>query len=389
MKAGQFSSQPHLYVRVSELPICYFRFVKTTFSILMAGLLVASCGNKEESILPRTGPIVEAVYSSGIIKAAQQYNVVSQVNGVLHEVLVSAGDTVAKNQPLFVLRDIQAQLNNQNALILLQLSKAQASPRSERIAELEEQVRLAKVAFELDSTLFEKQSRLWDQGIGSQLELEQRQLAMTSSRANLTNARSRLGDVRRQLESAYQQAEVNYRKSQEALREYIVRSAIDGLVYDISREPGELITTQTPLAVIGSHSQFIIELQVDENDIARVREKQAVRVTLESYPGEVFPAKVTRINPIMNSRTRTFVVEARFEVAPPRLYPFLTVEANIISKEKKNALIIPINYLYNDIYIITSSFDTLEVKTGLRDLEKTEIISGIDSTTRLIKPVAR
>jgi len=364
----------------------YFRRVKQFPLLLVLIQTWSGCKNEPGSIVPLSGPIVEAVYSSGTIKAAQQYTVVSQVNGVLHEVLVQAGDTVSRDQPLFVLRDIQAQLNNQNALILLQLSKAQASPRSERLTELEEQVQLARASSELDSTLLERQTRLWDQGIGSQLELEQRQLAHTQSRANLNNAEGRLIDIKRQLESAFQQAEVNFKKSQEALREYVVRSAIDGMVYDIQREPGELITVQTPLAIVGSHSLFVVELQVDEYDISRVREKMPVKVTLESYPNEVFDARVSRINPIMNARSRTFVVEAVFESAPPRLYPFLTAEANIISKEKPRALTIPLAYLFKDTYVITSGYDTVEVRTGLRDLEKVEIISGLDSASRIIKP---
>jgi HlyD family secretion protein len=309
--------------------------VKIPTILLISLVFLASCNTGPEAISPSSGPIVEAVYASGVIKADHQYNVFPQVNGVLHEVLVEAGDTVKKDQPLFVLRDIQAQLNNQNALILLQLSKAQASPKSERITELEEQVRVAEAAFELDSTLLDRQTRLWEQGIGSQLELEQRQLALTSSQTGLAGARSRLQDVRRQLESAYQQAEVNYRRSLDALSEYVVKSAIDGMIYNIEREKGELITTQTPLGLIGDHSGFLIEMQVDEFDIARIALNQRVQVTLESYPDEVFEAKVTRINPAMNARSRTFVVEARFGSPPPRLYPFLTAEANIVVKEKR------------------------------------------------------
>ena len=358
------------------------------FTALLTALAIA-CKSEPDFITPSSSPITESVYASGVVKAENQYTIFSQVNGVLHEILVEAGDTVVKDQPLFVLRDIQAQLNNQNALILLQLSKAQASPKSDKLRELDEQVKVARAAYELDSTLFEKQQRLWEQGVGSQLELEQRELAATASATALEQARSRLSDVRKQLDAAYQQAEVNYKRSEDALNEYVVKSALNGLLYDVQRETGELITTQTPLAVAGSADKFIIELQVDEFDISKIQKEQLVKVTMESYPDEVFEARITRINPIMNERSRTFVVEAAFITPPARLYPFLTTEANIIISQKERALTIPIAYLLNDKYVINTEQDTVEIVPGLRDAEKVEIVSGIDSTAQLIKPEAR
>lgn len=359
--------------------------------LLFAAILTAfaiSCNSEPDSIAPISSPITESVYASGVVKAENQYTIFSQVNGVLHEILIEAGDTVVKDQPLFVLRDIQAQLNNQNALILLQLSKAQASPKSDKLRELDEQVKVARAAYELDSTLLEKQQRLWEQGVGSQLELEQRELAATASVTAFEQAKSRYSDVRRQLDAAYQQAEVNYKRSEDALNEYVVKSALNGLLYDVQRETGELITTQTPLAVAGSADKFIIELQVDEFDIRKIQKDQLVEVTMESYPDEVFEAQITRINPIMNERSRTFVVEAAFVTPPTRLYPFLTAEANIVISQKERALTIPIAYLLDDKYVINAEQDTIEIVTGLRDAEKVEIVTGIDSTAQLIKPEA-
>lgn len=378
----------HILHRTNAGP-AYFSLVRIILPALLILTAAPGCKPGDDTLQPSATPITESVYASGVVKAEQQYTIFSQVNGVLHEILVEAGDTVLKDQPLFVLRDIQAQLNNQNALILLQLSKAQASPRSEKLRELEEQVRVAKAAHDLDSTLLERQQRLWDQGVGSQLELEQRELAETSSATALDQARSRYADIRRQLDAAYQQAEVNYRKSEEALNEFVVRSAVNGLLYDVQRETGELITTQTPLGVAGSAELFLLELQVDEFDISRIQKGQKVKVTMESYPDEVFEAEVSRINPIMNERSRAFVVEALFITPPPRLYPFLTAEANIIIREKERALTIPLAYLLDDRFVITATGDTTEVKTGLRDAEQVEILAGIDSTSRLLKPESR
>jgi multidrug efflux pump subunit AcrA (membrane-fusion protein) len=157
------------------------------------------------------------------------------------------------------------------------------------------------------------------------------------------------------------------------------------VVYDLLVEPGELATPQQPVAVIGSATDLYLELEVDERDIARVKVGQEVTVALELYE-EVFPAMVTRIVPLMDARTRTFTVEARFTMLPPQLYPNLTVEANIILERKARALTIPASYLLPGDTVLTGTGQRTAVRVGLRDLERVEVLSGIDSTTVLYRP---
>ncbi len=88
----------------------------------------------------------------------------------------------------------------------------------------------------------------------------------------------------------------------------------------------------------------------------------------------------------MNERTKTFMVEALFTKAPKILYPNLTVEANIVIQTKKNALTIPRNVLNNDNTVTKSNGDKVQVKTGLKDYNKVEILSGISASDELIIP---
>jgi len=128
-------------------------------------------------------------------------------------------------------------------------------------------------------------------------------------------------------------------------------------------------------------------MQVDENDILLIKNGQKVLVNLDSYKGKVFEAVVTRINPLMNERNKTFLVEAEFTQKPERVYPNITFEANIIIQEKSGALLIPRTYLLKDSLVIKSSGDTVPVKTGLKDYQKVEILSGIKQDDELVKPV--
>jgi HlyD family secretion protein len=156
-------------------------------------------------------------------------------------------------------------------------------------------------------------------------------------------------------------------------------------VYDLLIEPGELATPQKAIAVVGSATDLYLELEVDEKDIARVQLGQTVAVTLELFE-EAFDATVTRIIPLMDPRSRTFTVEARFTKLPPKLFPNITAEANILLEQKSNAITIPASYLVDGTHVLTSDDERTAVRIGLRDLERVEILEGIDSTTVLYKP---
>jgi multidrug efflux pump subunit AcrA (membrane-fusion protein) len=139
--------------------------------------------------------------------------------------------------------------------------------------------------------------------------------------------------------------------------------------------------------VIGDASQFILELQVDEYDIARIKPGQKVFVTMDSYKGRVFEATITKIDPIMNDRSRSFKVEANFITLPENLYPNLTVEANILISTKENALTIPRNYLVDDDYVVLANGEKRKVITGLKDYQKVEIVQGLSKDEEIKRPV--
>jgi multidrug efflux pump subunit AcrA (membrane-fusion protein) len=188
------------------------------------------------------------------------------------------------------------------------------------------------------------------------------------------------------LSDAYLMAENNYRISRKLQEDFTVKSTLNGLVYSVLREPGELVNQQLPLAVVGQKGAYEIELQVDEYDIVKVKESQKVFITMDSYKGDLFEAAVTRLEPFMNERTRTFTVYAEFTKAPERLFPNLTVEANILIKVKKGALTIPVNYLIGDNRVLISPSETTTVKVGAEDLNFAEIVDGIDAGTTIYLP---
>lgn len=353
------------------------------FALLI--MLLISCGEEQESAYPEVTDITESVYASGFIESKNQYNVFSTVNGILDSVFVSEGDVVEKDQILFSLQNTSARLQEENARIAAEYQALENN--RERLRELEENIEFTKAKYLNDSTLFEKQKRLLKKGVGSANDLDQRELAFKNSKTAYESAKLRYDQLKKQLQFNEKQSRKNLQINREFADDFVIRSKINGKVYSLYQEQGELVGAQSPLAVLGSDNEYKLVLQIDEYDIVEVKKGQKVIVTLDSYKGKVFEAEVTLVNQIMNEKSRTFTVEAEFTKPPPSLFPNLTLEANIIIQSKKDALTVPRKYLIKNKYLLVGEEDTVKVKLGLKDYEKTEITEGISKDDKIYMPV--
>lgn len=353
--------------------------------VLSVSILFFACKQaSDQSIQPTRQNITESVYASGIIKSQNQYQVFSTVSGLLQEILVKEGDLVKKGSPLFILSNETARLNTENARLAAEF--ADLATKDDRLNEAQISIETARIRMINDSILWIRQKGLWDQNIGSKIELEQRELAFSNSKNVYLSSLYRYNDLQKQLRFASQQSKKLLSISQTLTQDYIIKSQTEGRVYSIVKEVGEIINPQTPIAIIGNANDFILELQVDEYDIVKIKKGQKTWVTLDSYNGEVFEAEITNINPIMNEKSRTFKVEADFINKPPVLYPNLTLEANILLNERKEVLTIPRNYLIGDSLVLLVNKEKRKVQIGLKDYQKAEVLTGLSADDKIIMP---
>lgn len=338
-------------------------------------ILVGGCNSKSESIHPKVQDISSSVYASGTIKSKSQYQAVPLVSGIIQEVFVDDGDYVKKGH-LLVKIDNRAQLiNEENAA--LSASYYDLGSNQDKLEDAQNAIRLAREKLKTDSLMYVRQLNLFNQNVISKVELEQRELAYQSSQNALSNAIIRYNDLKRQINFSAKQAKNNLALSSKSASDFEIRSDINGRVYSVLIEKGDLVGPQVPLAVIGSADSFVLEMQVDEYDIAKVDLNMRVLVTMDSYKGQVFEARVNKINPLMNERSKTFKVEAVFTRAPKKIFPNTSFEANIVLESKKEVLTIPRTYLLKGDSVLLANGKKVKVKIGLRDFEFVEILSGL------------
>lgn len=352
------------------------------FGLIFSGLF--SCGPSEETILPTRENISESVYASGLIRSRYQYQAYANANGTVQEIFVDEGDTVEVGTPILSISNEAARLNRENA----ELNRAYADRQANqtRLNDLEMSIAFSKTKYENDSLLLERQKRLRDQGIGTAVELEQRQLEYDNSKTAYETSRLRYQDLKREIDFNERSASKNLAISKALESDLVLKSEIKGRVYAILKEKGEMVNAQTPLAVVGSATEYILEMQVDEYDIVNVKRGQRILISMDSYRGQTFEGIVSKVNPIMDEQSKSFTVEGIFVDEPKVLYPNLTLEANIIIQTSENTLTVPRSYLVNDKFVINSNGDTVSVQLGIKDYQKAEILDGVDENTQLTKP---
>ena len=342
--------------------MCKFLF------ICLCLCFVISCKDTTEKIKPTVSSITESIYASGVIKSKNQYQVFPTVNGIIQNIFLSEGDSVTVGTPILSIFNEAQKLSKDNALLSEQFFDINANQG--KINEAKLLVSLSQNKMKNDSMMLVRQKNLWQQQIGTKVELEQKELTFQNSKTAYYSSVQKYDDLKRQLNLISQQAINNFNISSKQENDFTIKSEINGVVYNIFKSKGEIASIQNPVAVIGDANQFLLEMQVDENDIFKLKKGLLVFITMDSYKGKVFEATVTKIYPMMNERSKTFLIEATFVKQPEILYPNITFEANIILQSKANSLLIPRDYLLNDSIVIKSNKKKVVVKTGLKDYQK-------------------
>ncbi len=345
--------------------------------------LILSCIRHVETIQPEVKNITESVYASGFIKSKNQYEVYAKTAGIIEEIYVSEGMMVKKGDPIFKLNQKDLKIVTDNARVAS--SMADYTTNSDKLQDAKKAIAYAIKRRFNDSLLYDRQKKLWENSIGSKAELEQRELNFESAKMNVASAQTTYEDLKRSLKLSSDQSKNNLEIAKIIENDLIIRSELDGVVYKINKEKGELISGQEPQAIIGANA-FMIELTIDELDIVKIKIGQEVIIRMDSYKSQVFEAQIIAIDPMMNARTRSFQAHAIFNTEPKELYPNLTVEANIIIHKKEAVLTIPRNYMVNDSSVILEGGKLKQVKTGLMDYDVVEIKEGISKSTTLELP---
>ncbi|WP_176956194.1 efflux RND transporter periplasmic adaptor subunit [Catalinimonas alkaloidigena] len=352
-------------------------------------LALAACRNGQETSHPAYKTLTEAVYASATLRPVDAYQVYAPVSGILDRKEVQVGDTVRSGEVMFVIRSEASDVRSQQANLQLESARRAATPGSPQLTELELGVENARQRYRADSLQLVRQQNLWDHNATSRQALEQAQLAAQTSQNQYQAAVQRLEAQRRDLQQRVQDAQAHYRLTSTERGDALVTSRLDGRVYRVFVETGELVGPQQAIATVGDRERFLLEMLVDERDISRVQVGQPVLFTTDIYGDSVFRAEVTKIYPALNAESRTFRVDAALPAVADQIYAGASAEANIIIQQKSRALVIPRSLLLagDSVRVVRDGEEQkVKVQTGIQNLELVEITAGLDTTSQLVMP---
>jgi len=360
---------------------------KNNFLIVfsLAGVLItSSCGEERESYTVKKQDIVESVYSSVVVEPADIYKVNAVNSGYIDEIMVDIGDTVNYDDILFAVRDIQSSSTASNARLALDMARNNYKGDVNLLDDLKLELKDAALKLKTDSANYHRNKTLFDQGVLTEVELTQSEVAYSSSKTRYKLLNNRLARTRSDLKASLDQATNNYASTLSRSNDALVRNRIKGQVYDLFKETGEFVSVQEPVLIVGSKDRFILKMKIDEVDITKMELGQKIIISLEAYKNKTFEAVVKHISPKMDMQTQTFEIEGLFTKPPSKLYMGLTGEGNIVIKEREDVLVIPLEYLMDNQFVLTDN-GKKKVKTGARSLSHIEIVSGLGAGVKIYK----
>lgn len=316
-------------------------------------------------MLQSTAQSSAVLTASGYVVAQRQASVSSKGTGVMVYLGVVEGDKVKKGQIIARLddRDIQAQLDE--AKSGLQLYQAQLN--------------------EVQNS-YNREKELFSRGLSSQQNLDQAETTYNMLLANIEIAKARI-----------QEAEVS-------LENMIIRAPFDGTVLTKNAEVGEIVapfgastTSRAAVVTIADMNSLMIEADVSESNIDRIKTNQDCEIVLDAYPQKSYPGYVFKIVPTADRSKATVMVKVGFKEYDSRVLPemsakvsFLSqpIDAKMLSEEKY--LVVQTSTIRQEngssvVYKVDNDTAVpVEIKTGRSIGNYTEVISGLEAGDSVI-----
>lgn len=269
-----------------------------------------------------TGDVLETIQSTGQVKPVTEVQVGAQVSGRITKVLVDFNTQVKAG-------DLLAEIDPQ--LVNAQIDEGQA-----RSASAVANVKRAESNVETARVRLERARRVFQEGVGSQQELDASQGNYDVALADLAAAKAQVAQIGASLRSA--RTNFTYTK---------IYSPIDGIVITRAVDPGQTVAAsfQTPtLFVIAQDLRKMRVLaDIDEADVGRLKEQMKADIRVDAFPGETFEGIVSQVrySPVNTSGVVTYAAVIEVENPDLKLRPGMTATATIHSADAKGTKRLP------------------------------------------------
>jgi len=147
----------------------------------------------------------------------------------------------------------------------------------------------------------------------------------------------------------YEVAKSNLESIEEDLKKTEIYSPISGVIISADKEEGEAISgtnsaaQATTIMTVADLSRMVVEVNINEVDIGKLKSGQGTRIALDAFPEERFKGKVISIAPSSEITEGIVTYLVKVKVAQPKIYlkPGMSAEVEILTTKRENVLLAP------------------------------------------------
>ncbi len=366
---------------------------------------------------PENRTINELVTASGKVQPETEVKISPDVSGEIVELNIAEGDDVQKGDLLLKIKP---------DIYLSAIDRTRASVNSYKANYANSQSMLEQVLTKFNQTQksFDRSKVLWEQKTISESDFE-------AALSNYEITKSELEAAKKSVEAskyAVQSAEATLKEAEENLKKTTIYSPITGTISKLNVEKGERVvgTMQMPgteILRIANLERMEVKVEVNENDIIKVKLNDTAFVEIDAYLGEKFAGVVTQIansanvtgmsvDQVTSFEVKILLLKDSYEHLKNRgkLNPFrpgMSASVDIQTNTKKGVLSIPIQAVTTRIdsieikgelitekennepkemvfVVVNDSVNLQPVITGIQDSRFIEILSGISADDQIV-----
>jgi len=321
---------------------------------------------------PEIADIVKKAVATGAVIPRKEVAVKPQVSGIIETIKVEAGQRVRRGDLLATIRVI---------------------PQTAQLAAAESRVNQARLRLADAEREFERNKRLFDEGILPDTTLRQATLARDTAGEELAGATDTLEVIRRGV-PARSATGTNT----------LVRATIDGTVLDVPVKEGTSVIESntfndgTTIATLADMNTLIFEGKVDESEVGKLRPGMDILLTIGALEPARFGAVLETIAPkgVEENGAIQFKIRAALKDAGDALIRAnYSANADIVLDRRDGVLAVKESLLkfegdetFVEVETTPQQFARRKVKTGLSDGMRIEVVEGLAKEDRVKAGVA-
>ena len=327
--------------------------------------------------------ILKKTVATGSIVPKEEVLIKPNISGIIDQIFVEAGDYVKSGDLL--------------AMVKVVPNVSSLNSAKNNINSVSTQVETAKLAFQNQESIYNRQKGLFEKGVISANEFDNAQLSYNQSLQRYKQEQISLNNARQN----YDIIKTGTTSGMGAAANTEIRATVSGMVLDVPVKTGNQVIESnnfndgTTIATIADVTNMIFEGKVDESEVGKIKEDLALEITVGAIDNKKFDATLDYIAPkgidengaiqfeikgTLNKKDAVFIragLSANASIILARADSVLALKEALIQYDIKTK--IP----FVEVEIGDQKFERKEIELGISDGINVEVKAGISPNDKV------